>query len=304
MRLVTYNPSKDLFLNEFVWFQVNRNSELGTVVSTCSRDFNDLFKCRSKECKEDIQAVNSRQTSRKVTNLLAYKTIYRNLTPTQGRKLSSIRLPRVRIEGQTLHRSAFNSIGPGTKLDINLPPTRAKAKPSSLEVPLLDKRKGKELTGGPSKKSKKKAEDELDLPPFFKRKTKLRKPAFSTIEFGKQVTVVDSAKDRDASLALVQAVILPKDVVDLVEEGLEEICNLLVMQQVQSLQRAIAISERMKEQFAEIKKSKKKISSLERMAKLDSKAVEKAKMELATVVQERDASYVAVTEAQREVSAI
>ncbi|GFZ10838.1 hypothetical protein Acr_22g0002360 [Actinidia rufa] len=51
-------------------------------------------------------------------------------------------------------------------------------------------------------------------------------------------------------------------------------------------------------QSIEIKKSKKKISSLEKQAKLDSKAMEKAKLELVVVVQKRDASYAAITKAQ------
>ena len=50
---------------------------------------------------------------------------------------------------------------------------------------------------------------------------------------------------------------------------------------MQSLQRATAISKQMKDHSAEIKKSKKKISSLEKQAKLDSEAAAKAKLELA-----------------------
>ena len=60
----------------------------------------------------------------------------------------------------------------------------------------------------------------------------------------------------------------------------------------------------MKEQSTETKKSKKKINSLEKQAKLDSEAVEKAKLELVVVVQDRDASYAIVTEARGEVVAI
>ena len=51
----------------------------------------------------------------------------------------------------------------------------------------------------------------------------------------------------------------------------------------QSLQRVTAISERMKEQSVEIKKSKKKISFLEKYAKLDSEAMEKVKLDLAAI---------------------
>ncbi|GFZ15661.1 hypothetical protein Acr_25g0000700 [Actinidia rufa] len=52
-----------------------------------------------------------------------------------------------------------------------------------------------------------------------------------------------------------------------------------------SLQRATAISKRMKEQSTEIKKSKNKISSLEKQAKLALEAAEKARLELAVTVE-------------------
>ena len=42
--------------------------------------------------------------------------------------------------------------------------------------------------------------------------------------------MTDSTKDHDTSLALVQAIILPKDVADLTKEGSKEIRDLLVMQ--------------------------------------------------------------------------
>ena len=45
--------------------------------------------------------------------------------------------------------------------------------------------------------------------------------------------MTDSTKDPDTSLALAQVVMLPKDVANLAKEGLKEICDLLVMQQVQ-----------------------------------------------------------------------
>ena len=45
--------------------------------------------------------------------------------------------------------------------------------------------------------------------------------------------MVDSTKDHDTNLTQAQVVMLPNDVVDLTMEGLEEIRDLLVMQQVQ-----------------------------------------------------------------------
>ncbi|GFY99361.1 hypothetical protein Acr_13g0007620 [Actinidia rufa] len=151
--------------------------------------------------------------------------------------------------------------------------TRAGVKPSSSKSP--PKRKGKELAACPSKKSENKTGE----------------------------TVADSAKNHDTSLALARAVMLSKDVANLVKEGSEEIRDLIVMQQVQSLQRASATLKRM-EQSAEIKKSKKKIISLEKQARLDSQAAEKARMELVAAVQERDASNAAISEARGEVAAI
>ncbi|XP_057482023.1 uncharacterized protein LOC130768950 [Actinidia eriantha] len=45
--------------------EVIGSSELGMMVSGCSRDFNNRFKCRSIDCKDAIQAVNNKQASRK-----------------------------------------------------------------------------------------------------------------------------------------------------------------------------------------------------------------------------------------------
>ena len=42
---------------------------------------------------------------------------------------------------------------------------------------------------------------------------------FFVVELGKQVTMVDTAKDHNTSLALAQAVMLPNDIVDLIVEG-------------------------------------------------------------------------------------
>ncbi|GFS38017.1 hypothetical protein Acr_00g0055170 [Actinidia rufa] len=103
-------------------------------------------------------------------------------------------------------------------------------------------------------------------PNFFL--TQLWKHAFSIAEFSKQVMVADSVKNHDTILALAQEVMLPKDVADLVEEGSEEIRKLLVIQQGQ--------------------------------AKLDFEAVEKAKLELITIVKKRNASYAAITKARGE----
>ncbi|GFS39975.1 hypothetical protein Acr_00g0065920 [Actinidia rufa] len=57
-------------------------------------------------------------------------------------------------------------------------------------------------------------------------------------------------------------------------------------------------------QSSELKRSKKKISSLEKQAKLDSTTAKQMKLDLAAAIQEKDASYVVVTEAQGEVAAV
>ncbi|GFS40644.1 hypothetical protein Acr_00g0069670 [Actinidia rufa] len=127
-RLITNNPDKELFLNEFVWVS----------------DFNDLFKHCSEKCKKAIQVVNNRLASRKLTNLLAYEPIYRHVILHKADKLSRIRFPALCIEGRAPQCGDFDSEG---------------AKLSLSEVPLLDKCKGKQLARGPSKKAKKKKKE-------------------------------------------------------------------------------------------------------------------------------------------------
>ncbi|GFS32147.1 hypothetical protein Acr_00g0021040 [Actinidia rufa] len=130
---------------------------------------------------------------------------------------------------------------------------------------------------------------------------KLWKPKFSTAKLGKRVTVADSIKDHETSLALVHAVMLLKDVVDLAEEGSKEIKDLLIMQQVQSLQRAFAILERMKEQFVEIKKFKNKISSREEKD-ASNIAVSEARGEVATIQEQLDKALELLVELEKDVS--
>ena len=63
----------------------------------CCAYFNDQFRCRSKECKEVIQAINNRKASRKVTDLLVYKPVYQHVIPHKAEELGRIRLPPLRI---------------------------------------------------------------------------------------------------------------------------------------------------------------------------------------------------------------
>ncbi|GFS32757.1 hypothetical protein Acr_00g0024440 [Actinidia rufa] len=300
----------------------------GTMAACLAVNVKDLFKRRSKESKEAIQAVNNKQASRKATDLLAFKLIYGHIIPHKIEELVRIKICPLHIEVQDWEvgitsssssyissnssdskeereeavsqlvlnrrqnwvipmaepevptRPIFISSSDNEHFDnlayallqlvgeveiahsftmdppfITVPPisqmplparaptpalvlalaTQVEAELSSSEIPLLDKCKGKEVAGGTSKTSKKKA--------------------------------------NGTSLAfLLPAVMLPKDVADLAEEGSKVICDLL------SLQKSTAILERMKAQSTEIKKSKKDISSLEKQAKQDLKVVEKAKL--------------------------
>ena len=43
MRLITDNPEKDLFLNEFIWVLKNENSELGAMTSSHSQGTMAIF---------------------------------------------------------------------------------------------------------------------------------------------------------------------------------------------------------------------------------------------------------------------
>ncbi|GFS30025.1 hypothetical protein Acr_00g0009740 [Actinidia rufa] len=279
-RLVTDNPTKICSSTNLSRCLENGSSELGTMVTGRSQgtmvvclsvNFNEIFKHRSDDCKAAIQSVNNRKASRKVTDLLAYEPIYRHVIPAQGRRSSSrIRLPALRTEGQAPHCGEFNSEGSGTELNEEAPVARVRGyeegitssfssytssdssdnkeeeevisqlagvEPSSMEAPLLNKRKGKQLAGGPSKKGKKKkGKTSSALLPSTSIQAKLWKPEFSTAELGKQ------------------------DVVDLTEESSEEIRELLMMQQVQSHPRELLpFRNRMKQQSAELKKTKKKL---------------------------------------------
>ncbi|GFZ15729.1 hypothetical protein Acr_25g0001380 [Actinidia rufa] len=129
---------------------------------------------------------------------------------------------------------------------------------SPFKASPLGKRKGKELSAGLPKKPRLKI-GEMSLTAVVE----LWKPEFSAIELGRQVTVVDSTQDHDTIVALAQAIMLPNDIAALSEEDNEMMRSLLVKQHVQSLQREMAISDRMVEHSTELKRAKKKMGSLE-----------------------------------------
>ncbi|GFS42556.1 hypothetical protein Acr_00g0080520 [Actinidia rufa] len=82
------------------------------------------------------------------------------------------------------------------------------------------------------------------------------------------VTVTDFARDLDTSLALARAIMLCSDSTALADESWDLMRNLLVMQHVQSLQRAMATVDRMAEYSAELKQTKKKMEADANKAKL------------------------------------
>ncbi|GFS29669.1 hypothetical protein Acr_00g0007740 [Actinidia rufa] len=203
---------------------------------------------------------------RKVTNFLAYEPVYCHVIPHKAGELDRIRLPALCIEGRVSRCVDFSLNDFSAELNENMPLAR-----------VLGWEEGITLSS-----SYRQAYSNLELGRQAFRRPRLCpalacsaqaehwKPEFSNAVLGKQVTMVDSAKDHDTSLALAQAIMLPKDVANFMEEGSKEI---------RDLQRATAISERMKEQSTGINKSKKKISSLEKLAKLDFEVTEKAKLD-------------------------
>ena len=92
---------------------------------------------------------------------------------------------------------------------------------------------GKDITTGPTKKSKKNAgEMSSAFLPSLGANAELWKLEFFAFELDKKVTLVDSFKDHDTNLALALAIMLSNDVIAFAEENSETIKGLLVMQQV------------------------------------------------------------------------
>ncbi|GFY85506.1 hypothetical protein Acr_04g0002440 [Actinidia rufa] len=82
--------------------------------------------------------------------------------------------------------------------------------PDSLGPSLLEKCKGKELIEETSRRTKRRARKTSSG-----ASTKLWKLEFSTCELNKEVTVADSAKDYDISMALARSILLLNDVATL-----------------------------------------------------------------------------------------
>ncbi|GFZ03471.1 hypothetical protein Acr_16g0000950 [Actinidia rufa] len=209
-RLVAGNPDKDLFLNEFVW--VSGKWEF--------RGGNDgLFSFPRHNCR------------------LPDNKFQRPLQEPLGR--SQCRAQR----GRTPRLSS--RLGEGHHFEfLNLHFLRLFRQQGRRRGVSQLARVEQKREPGPSKKAKKKkGEMSSALLPSSSAQAKLWKLEFSTSELGKQVTVADSARDHDTSLALAQAVMLSKDVVDLAEDGSKEIRDLLVMQQVRPPERNLGVDD-------------------------------------------------------------
>ncbi|GFZ18940.1 hypothetical protein Acr_27g0006790 [Actinidia rufa] len=111
----------------------------------------------------------------------------------------------------------------------------------SSEAPFSDKCNGEELMEGTSRRFKRRVGATILGAPVV-----IWKPEFSACKLGRQVTLANSAKDHDTSMALVRDVLLPNDVPALNKESLK------------TIQRAIVFSNRMKEQSTKLKRAKKK----------------------------------------------
>ncbi|GFS35839.1 hypothetical protein Acr_00g0042470 [Actinidia rufa] len=94
-------------------------------------------------------------------------------------------------------------------------------------------------------------------------KRKGKQPIEAVVELGKQVTNDDTSRDYETCLALGNTVMLLQDVADFVAEGSEEFKDLMIMQSIQSLQRAVANSDCMKKYSSNLKKANQKSHAFE-----------------------------------------
>ncbi|GFZ12790.1 hypothetical protein Acr_23g0011750 [Actinidia rufa] len=287
--------------------------------------FIDRFKRRSENYTKAIQVANNKKASRKVSDILQYEPIYWHVIPHKAEESKQEFQPRHSPfrarRTNTLTTLPMLPYSPRERLKLSIPleslTTRAQAQwklicqapllaidqilalidavmgvsPSSSEAPLSNKRKGKKTMAGPSRRSKKRTEGtSFALLPSSDADVGLWKPKFPTVELDRQIIVADSAKDRDTSLALARAIMLPKDITNLVEESSNAIRDLLVMQQVQF----------------NLKRAKKRMNSLEsklNKVKLALSTTDQLKLNLVAVEHTWDANYLAATQAQNEVVA-
>ncbi|GFY94184.1 hypothetical protein Acr_09g0006300 [Actinidia rufa] len=95
------------------------------------------------------------------------------------------------------------------------------------------------------------------------RKRKGKASDFAAVELRRQDTMADTSRDHKKCLALGKIVMLSQDVAHLAAEDLAEFIVRLIMQHVQSLQRAEASSVGMKKYSSDAKKALKKTYNLD-----------------------------------------
>ncbi|GFS44222.1 hypothetical protein Acr_00g0089220 [Actinidia rufa] len=74
-----------------------------------------------KECKVAIRAVNNRQASRNVIDLLTYEPVYRYVIPYKADELGRIKLPTLLIEGWAPQCNDFSSNDLSAELNEDAP---------------------------------------------------------------------------------------------------------------------------------------------------------------------------------------
>ncbi|GFY96449.1 hypothetical protein Acr_11g0007550 [Actinidia rufa] len=309
--------------------------------------FQRAFQVQSEDCKVVIQVVNNRQASRKVANLLAYESVYQHVIPHKAKELGRIRLPTLHNEGQAPHRSDFSLECSGTELNEEVPLAQVilaepidisssdnehsnnlaynpiqlareveiahsfreggdsnassglanmtfrfrtlghkKSMPAAnppiiVALPIIQ-RKGKHLVGVPRRQRRRSARRALAYSPLPAFKPSYESLTFPQLSSARKMRMTQQRKVQRRS-------------------------DFLVTQQVQRLQRATAISNCMKQQLTELKKTKKKVDSLEselNKAKLTLDSIDQLKAYLTATEKARDASYMTVTQTQNEAAIV
>ncbi|GFZ03548.1 hypothetical protein Acr_16g0001720 [Actinidia rufa] len=176
-------------------------------------NFNNKFKRRSKECKESIKVINNRNRVPPLAEPKVPAGLI-SILSSDNKHSNDLAFALLQLSGEVEIVHSFRednntdaSSGevplptPGPLMDLA---AQVWVELSSSKAPLFDKCKGTEHAQGPFQKVQEEngVGGELNLPPFFER-------------------------ERRALEARVLYIMLPKDVVDLAEEGSEEIRDLL-----------------------------------------------------------------------------
>ncbi|GFS42554.1 hypothetical protein Acr_00g0080500 [Actinidia rufa] len=328
-RLVTVSPDKDMFLNEFVWvsgywefrprddglWSFPRHNE------SLPDRFNDKFKFRSDDCKESIHAANNRQKSRDVKALLEYELYYRYRIPCRTTDFIRASLPPLQIKGE------LYNVRPSI---LRCPTARKVTSQAHLVVAL-------QITsmrrGGRSFRSTcfEQEDDLVHALHLFVRGTEAVRTSSSEAGIMRFRNLKRAASAAIPSPKLFFLPPTPPATMSLVEEvvmttGVDLSClgasaprkrkgkeplvgfdeELAGDAAVQSLQRAMAITDRMEEYSTELKRAKKKMEQGRdaNKAKLALADVSQLKADLVLAEQARDANYASVVQAQGKAAAV